>query len=116
MTFVIGEECTDILDNSCTDVCPVDCIYTGARKNYVNPVECINCSACVDVCPVDAIYLDRDAGDDPSRVAHVADAHTFFETVLPGRTEPVGSPGGAGLNDEIGVDTELVAGLPIAHD
>lgn len=115
MTFVIGEECVDVLDGSCTDVCPVDCIYTGARKNYINPIECINCSACVDVCPVDAVYVDREAGSDPARRAHIVDARTFFETVLPGRSGPVGNPGGASLLGAVGVDTDLVTGLTGTH-
>ena len=36
MTYVIGKECIDALDRSCVDVCPVDCIYEGERKNYIN--------------------------------------------------------------------------------
>lgn len=112
MTFVIGSECIDLLDGSCMDVCPVDCIYTGLRKSYINPNECINCGACVDVCPVDAVSSDQKVGDDPGMQAHVEDARRFFGEVLPGLDAPVGDPGGAALRGDIGVDTALVAGHP----
>src|SRR5690606_17490695 len=36
MTFAIGEGCVDVRDRSCVDVCPVDCIYEGDRKLYIN--------------------------------------------------------------------------------
>jgi phospholipid/cholesterol/gamma-HCH transport system ATP-binding protein len=35
---------------------PVDCIYEGARKLYIHPVECIDRGACEPVCPVEAIF------------------------------------------------------------
>ncbi len=40
MPFIIGEPCIDVMDKSCVDECPVDCIYEGARKLYINPAEC----------------------------------------------------------------------------
>lgn len=113
MTFVIGEECVDVLDKTCMDICPVDSIYTGLRKNYINPVECINCSACRDVCPVQAIYLDSEAGTDPARLAHIEDGRRFFDDPLDGRAAPLGNPGGAAMSGDIGVDTELVSRLSI---
>jgi NAD-dependent dihydropyrimidine dehydrogenase PreA subunit len=58
--YVIGQPCIDILDRSCVDVCPVDCIYEGARALYIHPDECIDCGACDPVCPVEAIY-EQDA-------------------------------------------------------
>ncbi|WP_033294102.1 indolepyruvate ferredoxin oxidoreductase subunit alpha [Amycolatopsis jejuensis] len=112
MTFVIGEACIDVLDKSCMDVCPVDCIYTGLRKNYINPAECINCSACTDVCPVDAIYVDTTVGDDEGKAAYIGDSRQFFEGILDGMTGPVGNPGGAGLRGDIGADTALVTAHP----
>ncbi|MDQ3113626.1 MAG: ferredoxin, partial [Actinomycetota bacterium] len=29
MTYVIAEPCVDVLDKSCIEECPVDCIYEG---------------------------------------------------------------------------------------
>jgi NAD-dependent dihydropyrimidine dehydrogenase PreA subunit len=112
--YVIGQPCIDILDRSCVDVCPVDCIYEGARALYIHPDECIDCGACDPVCPVEAIY-EQDAI--PAEfLVHMTDNAQFFETVLDGRTEPLGSPGGAAAVGPLGVDTPLVAALPHQGD
>ena len=108
MPYVIAEPCIDVMDKSCVDECPVDCIYEGSRKLYINTKECIDCGACEPVCPVEAISQDRRVEDD--FVAHVQDNDDFFTTVLPGRDAPLGAPGGAGRTGAIGVDTPLVAG------
>jgi NAD-dependent dihydropyrimidine dehydrogenase PreA subunit len=31
MTYVIALPCVDLLDKTCIDECPVDCIYEGER-------------------------------------------------------------------------------------
>ncbi len=59
MPYVIAGDCLDIMDQSCTEECPVDCIYEGERKLYINPKESIDCGACEPVCPVEAISQDR---------------------------------------------------------
>lgn len=60
MAYVITEPCIDVKDASCVDVCPVDCIRTtdDAPQYYIDPEECIDCSACEPVCPVSAIYAE----------------------------------------------------------
>ncbi|MEU1275770.1 ferredoxin [Streptomyces sp. NPDC005799] len=108
MTYVIGPACIDVMDRSCVDECPVDCIYEGERKLYINPAECIDCGACKSVCPEEAIDLDRLLTGDQR--AFVADNARFFSEPLPGRDAAVGAPGGAGDFGRIGVDTDLVAG------
>ena len=60
MPYVIAAACIDVMDRSCIEECPVDCIYEGERKLYINPVECIDCGACVPVCPVTAIFALED--------------------------------------------------------
>ena len=55
MTYVIGEPCIDIKDQSCIDVCPVDCIHIGERMLVIDPEECIDCGYCEPSCPVQAI-------------------------------------------------------------
>ncbi|HZQ02545.1 MAG TPA: hypothetical protein VFA88_00835 [Gaiellaceae bacterium] len=45
MTYVIAEPCIDIKDQSCIDVCPVDCIHIGERMLVIDPEECIDCFA-----------------------------------------------------------------------
>lgn len=110
MTFVIADPCIDVNDRSCLEECPVDCIYEGERKLYIHPDECIDCGACEPVCPVQAITQDRRTPAD--RHPHVADNRRFFAEPLPGRTEPLGHPGGAAETGPTGVDTELVAVHP----
>ena len=64
MTYVIVGSC--IKDDSCIEVCPVDCIHPkpGARgfetaeQLYIDPAVCIDCDACVEACPIDAIFAD----------------------------------------------------------
>ncbi|HEX4787750.1 MAG TPA: ferredoxin family protein [Actinospica sp.] len=113
MAYVIGADCIDVTDRACLDVCPVDCIYVGERKSYINANECIDCGACEPECPVEAIFVDRTARDDPDRAAFLADSRAFFAEPLPGRAEPLGDPGGARkVGDVVGTDTPLVGGYP----
>jgi ferredoxin len=66
LAYVIAEPCIGTKDNSCVEVCPVDCIhptpdepdYEGVEQLYIDPDECIDCDACVEACPVDAIFAD----------------------------------------------------------
>ncbi len=108
MTYVIAEPCIDVVDRACVDECPVDCIYEGSRALYIQPDECIDCGACEPVCPVEAIFYEDDLPD------HWADYQTdnarFFTELLPGRGDPLGSPGGASKIGALGVDTALVSG------
>ncbi len=106
MAYVIAAGCIDTTDKSCVDACPVDCIYEGDRKLYINPVECIDCGACAPVCPVEAITQDRRVPED--QLDFVADNAQFFSQTLPGRSEPLGEVGGASTIGRIGVDTEFV--------
>ncbi len=110
MAYVIGAACVDVTDRSCTEECPVDCIYTGERKLYIQPEECIDCGACERVCPVDAISWDRDL--ESAAEVHLTDAHRFFYEPLPGQPGPLGEPGGSAGLGPVGVDSDLVATLP----
>jgi len=68
MAYVIAEPCVGTKDTACLDACPVDAIHPGndapgaarATQLYINPGDCICCSACVPVCPVGAIYAEED--------------------------------------------------------
>ncbi|MCY4437214.1 MAG: ferredoxin family protein [Chloroflexi bacterium] len=66
MTYVIAEPCIDIKDNSCVDVCPVDCIHSDddSAQFFIDPDECIECGACEPVCPVTAIFFEDDLPDE----------------------------------------------------
>lgn len=109
MTYVIGANCIDVMDRSCIEVCPVDCIYVGDRKSYINAAECIDCGACEVECPVEAIFVDRRARKDPVLGAFMDDSVAFFAEPLPGRSEPIGDPGGAQKLGDVGTDTAFVA-------
>ena len=69
MTHVITEPCIGVMDKSCVDVCPVDCIHeiAGEEMLFIDPAECIDCGLCVPECPVDAIFFEDDV---PEQWAH----------------------------------------------
>jgi NAD-dependent dihydropyrimidine dehydrogenase PreA subunit len=66
LAYVIAEPCIGQKDNSCVEVCPVDCIhptpdepdYEAVEQLYIDPDECIDCDACVEACPVDACFAE----------------------------------------------------------
>src|ERR1700709_145191 len=72
MAYVITEPCIGTKDNSCVEVCPVDCIhptpdepdYDKVEMLYIDPEECIDCDACVEACPVDACFAEDQLPDE----------------------------------------------------
>jgi ferredoxin len=86
MTWVITRLCRECVDQSCVDVCPVDCIYehTGGKSEafpnqlYIDPEECINCGVCEPECPWEAIFEDEQVPevftDDTALNAKIVDA------------------------------------------
>jgi NAD-dependent dihydropyrimidine dehydrogenase PreA subunit len=102
MTYVISDECVDVMDKSCVRECPVDCIYEGERSMYIHPDECIDCGACEATCPVNAIIFDIDLEDDQQHLLERA-REVFVE---------VGSPGSARQHGPLGKDHAAVAALP----
>ncbi|MFG1804150.1 indolepyruvate ferredoxin oxidoreductase subunit alpha [Micromonospora carbonacea] len=106
MTYAIGAPCIDVRDRSCVAVCPVDCIYEGERKLYIQPHECIDCGACMTECPTGAVVRLEDVSGPEAEFA--LDNRRFFDDVLPGRDRPLGSPGEAAAIGPISGDTELV--------
>ena len=74
MTYVITTPCIDTTDQSCVDVCPVDCIHfeEGVDKIlYINPDECIDCGACEPACPVSAIFAEDDVPADQAKFTEI---------------------------------------------
>jgi NAD-dependent dihydropyrimidine dehydrogenase PreA subunit len=79
MTYVITQPCIGTKDNSCTEVCPVDCIhptpdepgYAEAEHLHIDPEECIDCDACVEACPVDAIFEEGQVPDELQKFVHI---------------------------------------------
>lgn len=112
MPYVIAEACVDIMDMSCVEECPVDCIYEGNRKLYIHPTECIDCGACEPVCPVEAISTKDEVPG--HQVQHAIDNERFFTEPLLGWESAIGTPGGARKIGPIRADTELVQGISCA--
>jgi NAD-dependent dihydropyrimidine dehydrogenase PreA subunit len=79
MAYVIAEPCIDTKDNSCVEVCPVDCIhptpdepdYDNVNMLYIDPEECIDCDACVEACPVDACFAEDQLPDEWQHYIHI---------------------------------------------
>lgn len=105
MTFVIAEPCVDVKDKACLDVCPVDCIYEGERTLYIQPDECIDCSACEPVCPVEAIHRDTELPEE-WQVYERVNAEFFTATT------GLGAPNGASVVGPTAMDHEYIAALP----
>jgi len=60
VTHVVTEPCIGSKDQSCVEVCPVDCIYEVSEMLVIHPGECIDCGACIPECPVEAIFAEED--------------------------------------------------------
>ena len=82
MTYVITTPCIDTVDQSCVDVCPVDCIHfeEGIDKIlYIDPDECIDCGACEPACPVSAIYAEDDVPEEEAAYTEINNATWFTD-------------------------------------
>ena len=79
MAYVIAEPCIGTKDNSCVEVCPVDCIhptpdepdYDKVEMLYIDPEECIDCDACVEACPVDACFAEDQLPEEWAEFAQI---------------------------------------------
>ena len=74
MTYIITSPCVDVQDQSCVEVCPVDCIHfdeEGDRILYISPDECIDCGACEPACPVTAIFAEDDVPEEEAGYTEV---------------------------------------------
>lgn len=108
MAYVIAEPCVDVHDRACVDECPVDCIYDGTRKSYIQPDECVDCGACEPVCPVTAIFLDEDLPEEWRVYARIE--REFFEPEVTG----LGAPGGASRVGEVAADHPLLSSVGVS--
>jgi len=81
VTYVITGSC--VKDDSCIEVCPVDCIhpkpgdpdFETAEQLYIDPAVCIDCDACVEACPVDAVFGEAAV---PARHDEALDINALF--------------------------------------
>lgn len=102
MPYVIGEPCVDVMDKSCIEDCPVDCIYEGERMLYIHPSECIDCGACESACPMGAIVSIKKADE----------RWDLFREATREVVEQIGTPGGSYEYAEAIQDPSIVANLP----
>jgi ferredoxin len=103
MSYVIAEPCVDVLDKTCIEECPVDCIYEGERKLYIHPDECIDCGACEPICPVNAIFYEDQV---PEKWESYKQSNSDFFVEL-------GMPGGAAQVGKTNNDPPEILALPI---
>src|SRR4051794_26604900 len=83
LAYVIAEPCIDTKDNSCVEVCPVDCIhptpeepdYDNVAQLFIDPDECIDCDACVEACPVDACFAEDQLPDEWQKYTEINAAY-----------------------------------------
>ncbi len=71
MPYVVTSACIGSKDESCIEVCPVDCIHDIGEMVAVHPDECIECGACQPECPVGAIVPDGDLAAPDATFAEV---------------------------------------------
>ena len=97
MSFIITSGCISCIDGGCLKVCPMDCIHgpinpkgmglesigmsiedKKGKQLYIDPTECIDCSACFPECPVDAIVSSEKIAIQLGERQSVIDNYAFF--------------------------------------
>src|ERR1700709_1403230 len=104
MSYVIAGPCGGEKENSCVEVCPVDCIhptpheadYDSVEQLFIDPDECIDCDACVEACPVDACFAEDQPPSEWAKYAEI-NANYFKKASEPSpsirkRAAPPGGP------------------------
>lgn len=92
MAYVITDRCVQVKDQSCVEVCPVDCIhpvestdgpeaFDEVSQLYINPDVCIDCGVCVPECPVEAIVMADELSTDDAHFAEINRAYYETHTV-----------------------------------
>ena len=132
MAYVIAEPCIGQKDNSCVEVCPVDCIhptpdepdYDNVEQLFIDPEECIDCDACVEACPVDACFAEDQLPDEWAKFTDLNAAYfkdgagAAAPSCAMGRAVPVtaGTPssGGPERSCNVGICCGVTATMPRA--
>lgn len=110
MPYVIAESCIDVMDRSCMEECPVDCIYEGGRKLYINPIAPSNASTAGPASrSARSRPSRRTARFRPTRSGSWPTTPCSSSCPCPAATRRSGAPGGAAGVGPVGADTLLVA-------
>jgi ferredoxin len=89
MAYIIAEQCINVKDKACVEVCPVDCIYEGETMLYIHPDECIDCEACVPECPVEAIFHADNVPEDQKGFIELNAELALVSPVITEKKEPL---------------------------
>ncbi len=125
MTFVITQPCIDTMDQSCVEVCPVDCIHfeqdSADRMLYIDPDACIDCGACQPACPVQAIFPGPEVPDEMAPYTEInalwyqdADAARARVAALVGGSAPAPAAAAAAPAAEAAGSAETAPDAPAA--
>lgn len=53
--FTITEACRGCLAHKCSEVCPVNAIFTVNKRAYIDTNKCVECGRCKEACPYNAV-------------------------------------------------------------
>jgi NAD-dependent dihydropyrimidine dehydrogenase PreA subunit len=101
--YVITDACVDVMDKSCMEECPADCIHGGDRMLCIQPDACVECRRREPVCPQISLCHHEDL---PAHSKHFEQVNAEFFTL---GSPPLGSPGRARRTDRVGHDHPEVA-------
>lgn len=59
MAHVVTAPCFGCKHTDCVVVCPCECFREGEQMLYIEPDDCIDCTACATECPTQAIFQEE---------------------------------------------------------
>jgi ferredoxin len=89
VTHVVTDNCLLCKFTDCVATCPVDCFHIGEDMLYIDPVECVDCTACVPACPVQAIKAEYDLDDESQKWLVINAERAALYPVVKTKQEPL---------------------------
>ncbi len=80
MAMVVTQLCNGCKHTDCVVVCPVDAFREGSTMLFIDPEECVCCTACVNECPEEAIFDEEDV---PPQFVNDIELNREIASVLP---------------------------------
>lgn len=102
MTHVVTDNCQACRFTECVTTCPVDCFHIADDMLYIDPVECVDCTACIPVCPVQAIYSEYDIPEDKAHWIEINAERAKTFPVIRDTRDPL--PTAEAKRKELGLD------------